>query len=343
MKRVLLFFSVLFLGIAPSRAQVPDGPVDCGTNKVVPFSDCVSPDGHYAVGWTLYPKDPSAKPVDWSLWKSDQVLDFLGRYDTFLDDDIPSYLVANYVIDLQTKHLLNLPCNNPYIPQENHAFLQVFWSELQGSTRYALVQNDERFYTDNLWLVTIDQTGMRQIDLAKRIETAVEPIVREKMPLDYDDYGTFFNLCTGGSKSPAVYQETQVVIPFLSSVPKSNSDKDVTGTIIVRLSDGAIIKAASDTKRDDPLNDVPELAKADQLLNHVFSTLSKKLDSVGQKELKQEQLGWIQQRNEDARQQALQVDDGDNVSEVEAARNKALLQSIQDRTKELQKRLGETK
>jgi uncharacterized protein YecT (DUF1311 family) len=65
--------------------------------------------------------------------------------------------------------------------------------------------------------------------------------------------------------------------------------------------------------------------------------------SVGQKELKQEQLGWIQQRNEDARQQALQVDDGDNVSEIEAARNKALLQSTQDRTKELQKRLGETK
>jgi hypothetical protein len=175
------------------------------------------------------------------------------------------------------------------------------------------------------------------------LNKATASIVEEKRPLAHQAYQTIYSVASGGVASipPVAFHDSTVVIPFESDIPKSDEDfTEVDGLITIKLTDGSIIKALSDTPRDDPFQDIPAMAKADHELNQIYSQISQKLSPTERADLKKDQLAWIDQRDTDAAK-AMDESAGDpSAHDIRDARNKSLLESTQKRVKELQVRLN---
>jgi hypothetical protein len=319
--------------------------IDVGTTKVAVFEETVSSDGRYAIGWSIRPHTKNAKPVDWSLWDPNDASK-LTNVCTYLPGEISDdddYELYDCVIDLKAKKILELASADPEYTGKNRGFLAVAWSPAGKGTRYALFENDFRFSNVNLWLITIDSSGMHQKDLAADLNKATAHIVAEKRPLTHQTYQTIYSVATGGVASipPVAFHDSTVILPFESDIPKSGEDfTEVDGLITIKLADGSIIKAISNTPRDDPFQDIPAMAKADHQLNQIYGQLSQKIPSDQRADLKKDQLAWIDQRDADAAK-AMDESAGDpSAHDIRDARNKSLLESTQKRAKELQDRLN---
>jgi len=330
---VFLFFLLVALS-AWADNVTSKRVVDAGSSKAVVFEETVSPDGHYAVGWTILPRNKS-KPVDWSLWDPEEPSKLIDSYvDPDAYQDKGDYELINCLIDLKGKKLLELPTDDPDYPRKNRGYIVTYWKPTGQGTRYALVESDARYSTENLWLIRIDSAGMHQTDLAKEMQKAVDPVVEEKRPIANHGYETTFSLSPDDATHtvPVVFNDSTVTIPFSSDIPKfGDENSEVDGTVIIKLPEGTVQKASSPTPRDDPFKDMPELAKADHELNLIYSQLSQKLSPKQRAELKQDQLVWIAQRDTDA---------NTALSNSRDDRNKSLLKSTQDRLKDLQDRLN---
>jgi uncharacterized protein YecT (DUF1311 family) len=319
--------------------------VDLDTGKAVVFEETVSPDGNYAIGWTIQPRHKEAKLVDWSLWNPDDTDKLVGTYLPNYSDpptDKDDYELVNGVIDLKGKKFLELPTDNPDYPHKNRGFVVAAWGPVDQKTRYAVVESDARFSTENLWVVTIDSSGMHQVDWADAFDKAVAPVVRDKRPLNFAQYGNFFSLLDDGQpqKVDVEFKGGLATISFQSDIPKSDDDTSmVEGKLTFRLSDGKVLQVVSKTEKDDPMASTPGLAKADRELNQVYSQLSQKLDPAQKADLKKEQLAWIDQRDDDAAEALRKSSDDPSAHDPHDARNKSLLESTQKRLAELRARL----
>jgi len=334
--------SVVF-GFAVVTASAKEGahgaPIDCGADKVVLFDDATSNDGRYAIGWTLRARDPKAKPVDWKLWDSDNPYDLFDKYD-YLDEDtgypgvrprITPYELFECVVDLKKKQLLPLRSEWPYWPNKNHADFQVIWSTATDGSQHAIVKNDARWFTENLWLVTAEKSGMREMELSTRLNDKVEPILKVKRPLTYANFGINWLANSDGTEvSTNIFTGSTVRLDFSAAIPKQGDSVD--GSITVSPAHGTITKVVCDTPRDDPFKDNPELAKADKELNKTYAELLQKLNEGQRAPLRKEQRAWLASRDESA--------EGENFGSSNQDRNESLIKSTKERTAELQKRLA---
>src|SRR6266446_753937 len=157
-----LFLALLLTGLETLHGIEPSDSsqlIDCGADRAVLLKGTEAQDGRYAIGWTIRQRSKDAKPVDWSAWskQDDDLFAFLDRYET-QDPERPNtpYELNNCVIDLKQKKMLILPSDWPYFPHKNRGHLDVVWSPVSKDSRYALIQNDARFSTHNLWLIVID-------------------------------------------------------------------------------------------------------------------------------------------------------------------------------------------
>jgi len=337
MNRIVLLLALIFVLPVWAADVATDQLVDVGSGKAVTFQETISPDVRYVIGWTLRPHKKNVKPIEWSLWTPDNPRKFLETYASYLPGDISAdddYELIDCIIDLKTKKLLQLPTKEVDYPGKHRGDIFSAWSPAGQGVRYALVQNDFQYSTENLWLITLDSGGMHQIDIGGNLQKAVDPIVAEKRPLVNHAYETVFPLSAQDSTDiPVAFHDSTVTIPFWSDVPKTEEDDtQVEGAVTVKLPEGTVLKASSSTPRDDPFKDVPELAKADHELNQVYRQLGQKLSSKQQGDLKHEQQLWIIQRDNDAAY----------ASETSrAARNKSFLESTRQRITDLQDRLHE--
>ncbi len=310
--------------------------VDCGQNKAVPFDETLSSDRRYAIGWTVLVQNKKAKPVDWSQWDATDTSKFIDTYLSDSDEprDKDDYAFVNCVIDLDGKTLLLLSSDNADFPQKNRGYLVAAWSLPEKGRQYAMVENDARFYTSNLWLITIDSTGMHQTDLVKSFDRATDKILRQYRPLNFGEYGTSYDAKTTS------FNGSSATITFESDIPKSEDENSmVEGVLSIHLPDGAVTQVSSHSKPDDPMKEFPELAKADGELNQIYGQLSQKLDPAQRGDLKKEQLDWIKQRDNDAAEALRQSSEDPSAHDLHDARNKSLFQSTQKRLAELKGRL----
>lgn len=251
MKKACSLFLLLFALIARADNNSCKRIIDVGTTKAVPFEETVSPDGAYAIGWTILPKNSSVKPIDWSKWTGETIEDFFVSPDSPDDDSFDQkYDVTNCLIDLKRKTYLILPSDQPDYPCKNRGFLVAAWSPVENGTRYALVQNDARFSTENLWLITIDSSGMHTVDIVHKLDQAVEPIVAEKRPVVSSQYETFYSLSGSDMKVlSTLFKGDTAEVPFDSDIPKSETDSsEVDGMVTINLPKATVIKASSDAK-----------------------------------------------------------------------------------------------
>ena len=229
--------------------------VDCGAEKAVVFEDTTSKDGHFALGWTLRP-NRKKELVDWSAYKRAEspaamALTLMEKYPT--NDDEPAkgdYLLVNGVLDLTAKKFAALPIKDPHFPGRNHHGVSVTWSEDRQDTRFAVVSNDDRFATVDLFLVHLTSNHVESIPLSPTADKAVAD--RKRDPKDYRNYVTTYELASDdsaepGKKPPSEFQKDSVTIRFYTNIPKSDVNVD-QGEITFALSKGTILNVTFDKK-----------------------------------------------------------------------------------------------
>ena len=252
-----LFRLLLFALFAPclSAQQPPDDPqagvlVDCGNEKVAIFERTESKDGRFALGWTIRPNQKK-DPVDWSAYHRDSPLDILEKYPT--DDEHPAsgdYLVLDGVLDLQQKKFTPLSSKDPYFPNYNHHGISVAWSEARGGTRYAVISNDSRFSTADLFLVRLGSAPAQVVNLSPEANKAVAERMRKRDPKDYRDYETTYyprDDADPGGTPRTEFRQDSVTVHFETSVPKSEVNTD-TGRITFALPKGSVQHVDFDKK-----------------------------------------------------------------------------------------------
>ena len=312
--------------------------IDCGSDKAVIFPGTESADGAYAIGWTLRPKKKGTPKVSWPLLDPEDVWPFLERYKWDPDDSTTPYSLVDFVIDLRHKKLFELPTEEPYWPNKGHGHLAVAWFPESKGQRYALVQNDARFGTADLWLVSIDSDGdLHQTEIASNLNEFVEKVLTDKRPWLHEGYEISYRTGEGeqGTKG-AIFRANEVEIPFEAEIPKTFEVEYPSGTITIRLPDATVTKVSCQTRRDDPFSDDRALAKADRQLNETYSSLLKLLPPSNREALRKEQLMWLKERDNKACD-AVRADPGED----DSARNKSLRESTQSRNTEVKKRLSQ--
>lgn len=216
--------------------------IDCGAEKVVLFVGTNSPEGNYAVGWTLRPKHAGTAPVDWSAWDDETPEALLDRYEWGSEQADAPYELVDCVVDLTRKKFLVLPSDWPDWPHKNRGYIDVLWGSAVQGHRHALIQNDSRFYTHNLWLVTFEHAEMRQLDLVPGLTKTVTQLLRKREVSSFDQYGVFFPLrkVEWASAKGAVFKTFSAAIPFVADIPKSVDDTAVEGMITISLLQGKV-------------------------------------------------------------------------------------------------------
>lgn len=254
MKRRFLAIGMLVSFAGSLQAQMPDGlaktdqPVDCGNEKVAIFEGTASKDGRYALGWTVRPNRKPG-PVDWSSYRPDDPGDFYERHPFVgtgndYDMDKQDYQLVDGVVDLRAKKFTPLQGNSPYYPGKNHWGLFVSWSKDRGGIRRAVVGNQARFSTYNLWLVSLKPDGPQIVELSPRADKAVEAYLHKRDPKDYQRYGTSYELgdsARDSEPSGTVFAEDTVTIRFIAEIPKSERDHDA-GRLTLSLATGEVLR-----------------------------------------------------------------------------------------------------
>jgi uncharacterized protein YecT (DUF1311 family) len=357
---------------AAEKEELGGKLIDCGADKVALFDQPLSPDGRYAIGWTLRANKPDAKPVDWSKW--DPESDFASQYD-FLEPEIVGsgmaplvdaakslpkppadwksstpYTLVDCVVDLREKKLLTLPSLWPYWPHKNHGSLSVTWDD----DRAAIV-NEARFFTADVWLVNASNAGLQKLDLLPTLNKTVADILKEKRPLSCGAYGISWRPNSESGRK-IIFSKSTVCLPFSANIPKSDY-QPVDGSITVEVGTGKVVKTECDTKRDDPFLDNPDLAKAEAGLNKAYKTLLDKLGKGAGEALIKEQAEWRAGRDYisslDANSclsagviafrgnhiSSVPDRDEEDLAKFTKKRDESLIESAKKRTEELKKRL----
>lgn len=231
---------------APAEDTQGDILIQCGADKVAIFADTTSKDGRFALAWTLRP-NRKHDPVDWSLYRREDLGPFWEKHATEDQDwnmTNGDYLVVDGVVDLKAKKFTDLFSQQPYRPNKNHGHLAVDWSDAQGGTRYAVISNDLRFSTEDLWLVVLTARGVRVVELTSQAYKAAVAYIRKRDPKDYKNYGATYEIgkaAADGEPSQTVFNKDSVSIRFVQEVPKSDTDVDY-GKMIFSLPQGNVVR-----------------------------------------------------------------------------------------------------
>jgi hypothetical protein len=338
MKRTCPVLVLLCVLSAHADNVSPQKLVDAGGDKAVFFEETTSPDGRYAIGWTIQPRN-HAKPVDWSRWQPVNPEKFAWSYVSPLSDEEQNYELARCLIDLKSGSLTTL---SPDLRRSDfpERAAGIVWSEPDHGRRCALIEFGNGAWTTNiawsmeLWLITIDATGIHQVNLVDSFYKALQPVLHEKRPLYAFAYEPAY-LLQGGK---ITFTDSSARIAFKADDTELHFDSSaVEGTLTFRFSDGGVTNVSSDTVRDDPMQDVPELAEANRQLKEVCDELHRKGDWA---EVSNTQTVWeddVLLTGADAALRKALVDH--SAHDALAARDKFFLETTQKRMTELEAKL----
>ena len=224
--------------------------VDCGGEKIAIFAHSESAESQYAVGWTVRP-DRNKKPVDWSSYDPTNLSAWLDKYP--MDDELASgeYALVDGIVDLRAGKFTPLPTHAPFWPQKNHADFGVRWSGNEHGTRYAIINNDARWSTTNLWLVAATLDGVRFTDLAPAANKAVTALVKKHSRASAN-YATVFAttpaVAEGKTPPPNPFKGKSLKVAFEAEIPKSD-DPGFTGELTISIPQGTILRISGGVAR----------------------------------------------------------------------------------------------
>ena len=158
--------------------------------------------------------------------------DWLGAYLKDFDEFNPAYQVVNGLLDLRARRFTALASRFPYFPQKNHGNMGVAWSHGSQPGKFAVVNNDARFYTIDLWLIETSDADVRVVDLIGPAEKRFRRFLRLREPKEYGSLAV-----TYGDVS---FVHGAATIDFAAETPKSPTPSYAEGTVRVALPAGTI-------------------------------------------------------------------------------------------------------
>lgn len=272
-------------------------PVSADTKRpYLIMEETTSPDGRYAVAWTL----PKEVDMDWDKLRSGDS----GREEL---PDMEEAEIQNFLIDVKLgKKLapLNSACwSLPARGQSNRATLSVVWSP--GSD-FVAVLHKLRFYNCSFEVVQLKGGAVvGALSFLQELENAVSRHLPKTYPKQYlrdkdvivIEFGEVKSL--GGGKFSLEASSGQ-----LKRIDDNVLSDDSIVTFELRPGEKQKLQLkVLGFEKVVPIDDDPEaaakaVAEADKELNAVYQALRSGMNDSERETLKQEQLGWLKQRDQ---------------------------------------------
>ncbi len=219
--------------------------VEVGSEQVAIFSRSESPDGRYALAWTLRPR-ANQPPPDWSSYNPAHAYDWLNQYRTPYRDTPGDYLVVNGLVDLHAHTFTPLDTIAPVAPNNLYAELQVVWFEDGQDFRSALVnacaQGSALWRSTGLWLIEVGTQAPSVVDLTAEAEQVVKGYLEKTVSTRAKDY--WADYAPGDIKKPGkprgIAPKTWTIkLPFDADLPAGDG-KVYSGTVAIAMPAGKI-------------------------------------------------------------------------------------------------------
>jgi uncharacterized protein YecT (DUF1311 family) len=284
--------------------------LDSTTDRAVLVPGTQTSDGHYALAWTVLPKK-NAEPVDWSILDTGE---FEKRYldEDYLED--AQYEPANLVVDLRAKKVIGKFAQGDdacYRPHKNHALLIVSWGPEQNGRRFALVEVTAKWEPALFDVLDVGPDGIRKVEPHPLFGKAVVSAIRRcyanahiKSPDIAFDYEI--------AELPEIASNigfldaTTVRLSFSTMDETKSGTPDVGGEVTFKLTRAgkgitvAVTKITAELggglDSDDKFTGDARNAKIERELNEVYTALMRKLDSAAKEQLREQQRGWLKDR-----------------------------------------------
>lgn len=323
---------MLSAAMLAAQETKPGNSLKVGEEKAVIVRQSKSPDGKYALAWTL--KDKGG--TDWELLERD----LTAFYNEHEAGEI-------WVVDLeQGRKLDTLVSATTYIRPGTHRTLAAAWGVPgDDGRRFAIGAYDWKWGTDTIYLLDVGPQETHHTAIGPKLDEAIATFLkrtsakaRAELNIAYGVAG----LPEHGTKT-GFADATTVLLPF--SVRVSEEDKVLAeGVLTLKLTRPGgtpavtVAKITRGPAGPEPFSDNAALAKADAELNAVYAALLKRLGAPKAKQLREEQRAWIAQRDKQAA--AAPVEAGDS---ARILRDRTLTQLTQQRTADLRKMLDSAK
>ncbi len=310
--------------------------LDCGSQKIVIFSDTKSPDGRYALGWTLRPLHKKVAPVDWSFWSFDDENALPDHYHMDEGSGQANYSIDYFAVDLRSKKTLPIPADFRFAhPSAYGGCADVAWSGDVDGKRYGLFEFHYVGGAGEVFLASLSGNEMKLIDLR------LEDVVQAQLPkhTSLDQYTTVYRVTEDVSQRKlSPFHGPYADIIYWIGIRHSAGTPSAAGIITLHLTDGKVMRITNDGWDDETeaIRDNPDINKADAELNKVYHLLENKLTPATREALKKEQTAWIKTRNAAVEKASANAPDGATETTL---RDKAQLDSTRKRTADLQSRL----
>jgi uncharacterized protein YecT (DUF1311 family) len=338
--------------------------VELGDRKAEIVAGTGSPDGRFALAWTLRPSKDT-EPVDWNLLTKDRE----KFKDTYGDDE--SYFVEILVVDHKNnKSLATLKLAESWsLPGYGHESLIARWGPAdKNGRRFAIVNCDRKWSPQDLILLSVTGDSVSQRSLLKSLDQSVQKFVaqqnkaRRAAPVkgygtqwDRDKSGNYtveypiFNLPEIGHRK-GFSDPTTLWLPFEALIPKSEEAPGYSGVLHLKLGEapdgptatiqGAPIKEPG--KTEGAVSYDARFLDADRQLNETYSALRAKLSPTQRDQLKEQQRAWINRRNEAAQLASGNAEETSLENPIAGA-DREVLKMTQHRTAQLKQWLDSLK
>ena len=308
-----------------------------GKAIVLPGSD--SPDGRYAVAWTIRARNDHAPGVDWSLWDAQKPWAILDHYRVRDGKTAAAdYLVRWMLVDLRSHRAGLLETNwheggiDPFPSR-----LEALWGAGRNGRPYVLVTRVTAGTTsaDLLWA---EGNDIMDDNLTLSLWGGISSIARRLRPaLEYNEEAQF--LPGPGKEGAARFRDGAVEIPFHAGpVEPPGKAADLLGIDGVVSFDLAerhpAPHASSDAKMDDPFESDQDVSGAYADYGRAYEALADRYAKAGFEKMPdafaQDDDAWVQARTKAviAAVEKAEAAGGD----VRAAEKRVLLESLRART-----------
>ncbi len=209
----------------------------------VPFAGLESPDKRFAIGWTLVKVQGESPKIDWQRLGEgvDQFLDLYPPREVTEQDS--GYSIQNVFLDRKTENGVVLQSSQPMWPGKNRGHISVAWAPFNENGVVALVSNDVRLFTANLWIVEMQQDGVKVTDLVPKLTHQLGQEIHRLTGVRGS--GIFFVMEPEQGSPRVVFLPDQIDVFFRAEVPKAEDGSILEGFVTLRNYDGEVVRIRS--------------------------------------------------------------------------------------------------
>jgi hypothetical protein len=246
LKRIALSLA-LVCATFTARAEGEARLVSCAGRTISVFRNTTSPDGRWAIGWTIRSVRAGTAPEPWLVFDQDapMISAAVRRLQNEDGSDRSDDLVTELGwVDLKAKHFSPVPTSEPIYPGRPRSHLDTTW---RRDGRYVVVignhEGNSIYETKDAWLFAVTDSGPRQlVDLKPAVMSAIRDFMRTRDPKDAARYlGEL-------SGENARWRSDDVELSFSTMIPSAMQNVDA-GIVTLAIPDGSVRAVVADPVR----------------------------------------------------------------------------------------------